>query len=185
VISGPSGVGKSTILKVVREEIPRIVFGVSATTRDKRPTEDGSEYYFTSEARFIHMVSENAFVEYTKRNDTYYGTLWSELEKEKTGTLLLDLDADGATEIRKRYPRALLIMVLPPSKAVLEARLRGRKDGVSEDEIRFRLNEAEREMAMARYYDYVVINNELSAAVRQVCEIINKAINGSDTVACN
>lgn len=173
VISGASGVGKSTILKRVMAQQPQLQFSVSATSRAPREGEtDGVQYFFVSEQAFRKMIEEGAFVEYDYHMNNYYGTLKSEiLNKTKQGDMILDVEPNGAMRVREIYPTATLIYIAPPSLEILEQRLRSRND-TPEEQIKLRSERAAWENAQKDKYDYVVINDVLDDAVAQVLQII-------------
>lgn len=174
VISGPSGVGKSAVLKLVREQRGSdLLFSVSATSRAARPGEvDGEHYYFIDEERFRKLIDEDAFVEYDFHNNTYYGTLKSQVaEKCSVGNLVLDIEPNGAANLKKQFPDATTIFLVPPSMEVLEGRLRGRKD-TDEAQMLLRLERAKWELTQADKYDHVVVNDVLEDCVNTVLHII-------------
>ena len=147
VISGASGVGKSTVLKQVMDGRDDLKFSVSATTRAPRPGEtDGVHYYFVTKARFEEMIRENAFLEYDAHAGNYYGTPRAQAEeKMEHGLLLLDIEPMGAKQVKQSAPDAVLIFIMPPSREELERRLRSRGD-TSEEQIKMRLERASWEM---------------------------------------
>lgn len=130
VVSGPSGAGKGTICSALREQFPNIQYSISMTTRDPRPGEvDGVNYYFADNARFEQLLAEDAFLEHAKVYDHYYGTpkkyVYQMLEEGKH--VMLEIDIQGAMQVKERYPQGVFIYIVPPSWAVLEKRLRGRR----------------------------------------------------------
>ena len=143
VISGSSGVGKSSVLKEVMASRGDLQFSVSATSRAPRPGEEnGVQYYFVSREAFCQMIEEGAFVEHDYHMDNYYGTLKSEiLNKTKTCNLVLDIEPVGALRVREIYPEATLIYIAPPSLDVLEERIRKRND-TPEEQIKVRRERA-------------------------------------------
>lgn len=175
VISGASGVGKSSILKRVMEAMPSLQFSVSATSRAPREGEtNGVQYFFVTEDAFRQMISQGAFVEYDYHMNNYYGTLKSEiLNKTKQGDMILDVEPVGAMRVKEIYPEATLIYISPPSLEILEQRLRFRND-TPEDQIKVRRERAAWEDAQKDKYDYIVVNDVLDDAVAQVLEIIRK-----------
>ena len=177
VISGSSGVGKTTVLKRVLAVHKDLQFSVSATSRPARPGElDGVNYYFVSRDEFKAMIDRNEFVEYNYHMDNYYGTLKSEvLKKTANGNMILDVEPNGAMAIREIYPEATLIFVAPPSMEALEQRIRGRGD-TAEDQIKVRLERAAWEYAQRDKYDYIVINDVLDDCVEQVLQIISNKL---------
>lgn len=174
VISGASGVGKSSVLQKVREaQGERLLFSVSATTREPRPGErDGVDYFFVDRAAFAEMIRQNEFVEYDYHHENYYGTLWRELQKKTAmGDLALDIEPNGALHVKEQFPDATLIFLVPPSMEELEMRLRGRNN-TDEEQIVKRLDRARWELEQANQYDYVVVNDDLDTCVAQVLKII-------------
>lgn len=175
VISGSSGVGKSTILKQVLSRKPELQFSVSATSRPPREGEtDGVQYFFVSREAFQQMIAEGAFIEYDFHMDNYYGTLKSEiLKKTATGDMILDVEPVGALNVKQLYPDATLIYIAPPSMEVLMQRLCSRND-TPEEQIRIRSERAAWESAQQEKYDYVVINDVLEDCIQEVMGIIEK-----------
>ena len=173
VISGASGVGKSTVLKRVMEARKDLIFSVSATTRKPRDGEiDGVHYYFITDAQFRAMIDRGEFLEYNEHHQVLYGTPASQiLDKQERGNVILDVEPNGAFNVRKARPDATLIFVMPPSREELERRLRGRGD-TSEEQITIRLNRADWEMDQSVHYDYVVVNDQVEACADKILEII-------------
>ena len=177
VISGASGVGKTSVLKQVMKVRDDLQFSVSATSRPPRPGEvDGVNYYFISRDEFQAMIDRNEFVEYDYHMENYYGTLKSEvLKKTENGNMILDVEPNGALAIREIYPDATLIFVAPPSVDTLEQRIRGRGD-TGDDQIKVRLERAAWQCAQGEKYDYIVINDVLDDCVEQVLQIISNKL---------
>lgn len=175
VISGASGVGKSTVLKHVMDARKDLSFSVSATTREPRPGEvDGQSYYFITKARFEEMIRKNEFLEYDAHMDNYYGTPEAQLEEKLAkGNVILDIEPNGAFNVRKRRSDAVLIFIAPPSPEELERRLRSRGD-TSEEQIRLRLDRVQWEMEQSRRYDYTVINDQVQTCADKILTIIAK-----------
>ena len=173
VISGASGVGKSTVLARVMEEREDLRFSVSATTRSPRPGEvDGVNYYFVTKAKFEEMIAQDAFIEYDAHMDNYYGTPEAQLnEKLETGSVILDIEPVGAFNVRAKRPDAVLIFIAPPSMEELERRLRGRGD-TGEEQIRLRLERARWEMEQSTHYDYIVTNEQVDTCADHILNII-------------
>ena len=173
VISGASGVGKSTVLKLVMEARGDLKFSVSATTRPPRPGEvDGVHYFFVTKERFEEMIRQNAFLEYDAHADNYYGTPRAQAEeKMEQGLLLLDIEPMGAKQVKQAMPDATLIFIMPPSRQELEERLRGRGD-TSQEQIRLRLDRAEWEIEQKDWYDYVVVNRRAQTCAEEILRII-------------
>ena len=174
VISGPSGVGKGTALKLAMSRRPGLAFSVSATTRPPRPDEtEGKSYFFVTEPQFRQMIDRGEFLEYDAHNKALYGTLWSQIENRGEGDMLLDIDPMGAKKVRERVPEAVLIFVMPPSVEELERRLRGRGD-TPEDQIQIRLERAKWEMEQRFWYDHIVVNADLDQCAADIIKIIDE-----------
>jgi guanylate kinase len=175
VISGPSGAGKSSFVKALLRRYPvDLFYSVSATTRPRRAQEvEGSDYFFLDREEFRRRVEAGEFVEHAEVHGELYGTLKSQTERVlRSGrNVLLDIDVQGGRSVRTIYPDGVFIFVLPPSIADLEDRLRARGTD-SEERIRLRLENARREMEIAREYDYTVVNDDLEDATRKVLSII-------------
>ena len=174
VISAPSGGGKSTVLKAVREADPALAYSVSVTTRAPRGTEtDGTEYYFKPVEEFERLLAEDAFIESAKVHNNYYGTLKSEVDKRlgERRDVILDIDVQGSLKLKSERTDTVLIFILPPSIATLEKRLRAR--GLdNEDAMRVRLANARNEIRYAPLYDYVIVNQVLGRTIEQISRII-------------
>ena len=179
VISGASGVGKSTVLSQVMGARPDLRFSVSATTRDIRDGEvDGESYYFVSKDKFLDMIEKNEFLEYDAHMDNYYGTPKGQLEdKLQKGSVILDIEPNGAFNVRKEKADAVLIFIAPPSLEELERRLRGRGD-TSEEQIQIRQARVAWEMEQSKQYDYVVVNDTVERCAAEILEIIAREANG-------
>ena len=175
VISGASGVGKSTVLKRVLDSKENITFSVSATTRAPREGEqDGVNYYFVSHETFRRMIENGEFVEYDDHMKNYYGTPRRQLdEKLERGDVILDIEPVGAFNVQAQCPEAVLIFIAPPSYEELERRLRSRGD-TPEDQIQVRLERARWEMEQSQKYDYIVINDQVETCAAKILEIIEK-----------
>ena len=175
VFSGASGVGKSTVLGQVMAQRPDLRFSVSATTRDPRPGEvDGESYYFIDKNRFEAMIAEDAFVEYDAHMGNYYGTPKFQLEEKlETGSVVLDIEPNGAFNVKRWRPDAVLIFIAPPSLEELERRLRGRGD-TSEEQIKLRQERVLWEMEQSKKYDHIVVNDQVEACVAEILNIMNE-----------
>ena len=173
VISGTSGVGKGTVLGIMMEKNKNLSFSVSATTRDPRPGEvDGVHYYFITKEKFEAMIEGGQFLEYDAHMANYYGTPRAQAEeKMEHGSVLLDIDPNGAKQVKTAAPEALLIFIMPPSVEELERRLRGRGD-TPEDQIRLRMERAVWEMEQRFWYDHVVINDDAERCAEEILKII-------------
>lgn len=173
VISGASGVGKSTVLAQVMANREDLRFSVSATTRAPRPGEvEGQSYYFIDKSRFEEMIREDAFVEYDDHMGNFYGTPKKQLEEKlQTGSVILDIEPNGAFRVKKQRPDAVLIFIAPPSGEELERRLRSRGD-TSEEQIAMRLARAQWELEQSKVYDHIVVNDRVETCVAQILNII-------------
>jgi guanylate kinase len=174
VISAPSGAGKTTLLTRVMKEVPGLRFSISYTTRSPRSNEqEGRDYHFVSPSVFEKMVERNEFLEWAEVLGNRYGTARinvSALESERVD-LLLDIDTQGAKKVRERVDRSVFIFLLPPSPRLLEERLVKRGEDPPE-RIRYRLANAMKEVSEAPSYDYVIVNEQVEEAVRQLKAII-------------
>ena len=175
VISGASGVGKSTVLKAVTAVRNDLLFSVSATTRDPRKDEiNGVHYDFITREKFMAMVDEYAFAEYDIHHSACYGTPRKQMEEKlEKGHVILDIDPNGAFQVRERYPEVTLIFITPPSYEELEKRLRGRNDGMAEEKIVGRLDRAKWEMEQSERYDHVVVNDDVERCAKEILNIIS------------
>ena len=173
VISGASGVGKSTVLQKVMQTRKDLAFSVSATTRAPREGEvDGVHYYFITRPEFENMIARGEFLEYDEHHEVLYGTPASQiLEKQEHGHVILDVEPNGAFNVRRLRPDATLIFIMPPDRSELERRLRSRGD-TSEEQIRIRMNRANWEMDQSSAYDYIVVNDQVEACAKKILEII-------------
>lgn len=177
VISGFSGVGKGTIVKKLVSEHDEYAVSVSATTRNLRPGEEnGRDYFFLTNEAFESMIKDDGLIEYAKYVDHYYGTPRAYVERKLSEgkDVILEIDAQGALQIKKQYPDALLIFIVPPTADVLRERLKGR--GTEDaDTIKDRLSRAAEETAYIKNYEYVVVNDDLERAVLDVHTVIQSA----------
>ena len=174
VISGPSGAGKSTVIAKVMAGREDLCFSVSATTRPPRQGEvDGKDYYFIDRTYFEEKISQGAFLEHTEYVGNLYGTPAAPVRAclERGVSVVLDIEVEGAGNVRRTMPEAITVFLTPPSFSALEERLRARgKD--SEDKIRLRLATARREYARVGEYDYIVINDDPDVAAEELRSII-------------
>lgn len=173
VISGASGVGKSTVLQKVIQQRDDLLFSVSATTRPPRPSEkDGVNYYFVTKEQFRSMIENNEFLEYDAHMSNFYGTPAAQIEEKLTrGHVILDIEPVGAFNVKKMRPDAVLIFIAPPSMVELERRLRGRGD-TGESQIQERTERAYWEMEQSKKYNYVVINDQVDTCAEAILNII-------------
>ena len=174
IITGPSGVGKGTVVKELLDRNKDIWLSISATTRNPRIGEkDGENYYFISDERFKDMIDKKEFLEWAQFAGNYYGTpLWTVNDKiDKGFIVLLEIEVEGAKQIKEKFPEALSIFLLPPSKAELEKRIRNR--GTEKEEaINRRLSRANYEIASSNQFDFVLTNHDVDETVKEVFKII-------------
>lgn len=175
IFSGPSGVGKDTVLEVVLDKNKELQKSISLTTREIRENEtDGKDYYFVSKSNFDKMVDSNEVLEFAKYGESFYGTPKAPIDKwlDEGKTIILKIEVQGAKKIKELYPEAVGIFIMPPSMEELERRLRLRG---SEDEadIQRRLDIAKSEMERRVDYDFQVINDNVDRASNEVLEIVN------------
>ena len=174
IVSAPSGAGKTSLVKALVERLDHIRLSVSYTTRPPRPGErERVDYHFVDEETFRQMVREGAFLEHARVFDHYYGTSRAWIEKQlRAGTdVVLEIDWQGARQVREAIPGAIGIFILPPSRAVLEERLRGRGQD-DEAVIARRMQDAVNEMRHYKEYDYLVINDVFDEALDQLTHIV-------------
>lgn len=179
VVSGPSGAGKGTLLSQVIERIPDAWVSVSATTRSPRPGEiEGVHYFFLDTDHFKSLVEQDGFLEWAQVHDNFYGTLKkSVVDHMNAGDqVILEIDVQGALQVRKALPEAHLVFIEPPSLDELERRLRQRGTE-TEDVISSRMKTAEVELAQKMEYDVQVVNDDLERAVDELVEVINSFAN--------
>lgn len=175
VISGPSGAGKGTICKKLKEVMKDLKVSVSATTRGPRAGEvEGESYFFLKEEEFIKRINNDEFLEYAKVYGNYYGTPKKEVFKqlEDGNDIILEIDIQGALQVKKNYPRGVFIFILPPSLNELQNRIEGRGTDSKEVILR-RMQCAYDELNYAFEYDYIVLNDEVESAVEKIVHIIN------------
>jgi len=178
IISAPSGSGKSTLVSELRKQVSGVEFAISWTTRAPRGSEEhGREYYFTTRAEFQRMIDEGVFLEHAEVFGNFYGTARKSLEEARAAghDLLLDIDVQGAAQVRAKMPEAVSIFVMPPNPRVLRTRLRNRSRAegvVNEEEVYRRLNAASREIENYRNYSYILVNDILDRAVAQLEAIV-------------
>ena len=174
VISGPSGVGKGTLRENALKNKKNLVYSISCTTRNPREGEiDGIHYRFISHEKFEEGIKQNLFLEYAHVHSDYYGTLKQDVINELNlgHDVLLEIDVQGALQVREKIPEAILIFVAPPSVEVLEKRLRDRHTE-SEESLKLRLSNAVKELELKNKYDYVIINDNLEIASKELKNLI-------------
>src|SRR3954469_18554641 len=178
IISAPSGSGKSTLVNELRRIVPGLEFSVSYTTRAPRGSEvSGREYHFIERDKFEDMIRRDEFLEYAQVFDNYYGTAKHVLKDAaaKGFDLVLDIDVQGAAQVKEKHPEAVSIFILPPTRQTLEKRLRNRSisEGSAVDSIIYkRLHEARKEIEKSPKYDYSVVNDVLDESVDQLKAIV-------------
>lgn len=174
VCSGPSGAGKGTICNLIRKEFPNIYYSISATTRRPRNGEkNGVDYFFIDKEEFIRLRKKNGFLEWALVYDNFYGTPREVIEKKiKDGEdVILEIDIQGALQIKKHYPQGVFVFILPPSICELKKRIEARGENAPED-IEKRLNCVHKEIAYISEYDYIITNDKLENAVEKLKAII-------------
>lgn len=179
IISGCSGVGKGTLVKLFMDKNPNFKFSVSATTRLPRKGEvDGVDYFYISKEEFEKSIENNEFLEWAEFSGNCYGTKKSFVEKTLNDgyDVILEIEVQGAKQVKEKMPEALSIFIMPPSLEELEERLRGRKTE-SEEAIKRRLNEASREIEAGKDFDYRVINDNLDKALSNLQNIYDSKRN--------
>ena len=175
IVSAPSGAGKTSLLAQARRQLPQLNVAVSHTTRAARPGETHARhYYFVSEAEFVSMRDRHEFLEHAQVFGHFYGTARQVVSSQlQSGhSIVLEIDWQGAQQVRKVYPRAVSIFILPPSIEALEQRLR-RRGQDSEQVIMKRMSEARSEMSHYHEYDYLVINDDLDQSIQQLIHIFS------------
>ncbi len=172
IVSSPSGAGKTTLTARLLQDVPELRFSVSHTTRKPRHNErNGREYHFVDRAEFMRLIEQGAFLEWAEVHGNLYGTGKAELERgEQNRGIIFDIDHQGARQIKSAAPHAVAVFILPPTMAILEQRLRGR---ASEDEetVQRRFGVALREIEHYGLFDYVLVNEELEEATKQLVSI--------------
>lgn len=185
VVSAPSGTGKTTVCRAIVERDPGIEFSISHTTRPRRPGEvDGVHYHFVDSEAFAELIAADAFVEHAEYAGNQYGTSWSSIDGplQAGRDLLLEVEVQGARQLRARRDDARLVFLLPPTWADLEGRLRGRGTD-SEDAIAKRLETAHIELAAVHQFDYAVVNEEVEQAIEAVLSIVRAERRGETEAA--
>ena len=177
VVSGFSGAGKGTVMKALTAKYDKYALSISATTRNPRPGEkNGREYFFVSNEEFEKLIKENGLIEHAGYVDHYYGTPRKFVEDQLDAgkDVILEIEIQGALQIKEQYPEAVLLFIMPPSAKELKKRLTGRGTE-TEEVIAQRLKRAKEESVGIEKYDYIVVNDDLDECVEQVHDIISAA----------
>ena len=182
VITGPSGVGKTTIIESLLKLDANLTYSVSLTTRRPRPGEvNGVDYFFVSDEEFQKAIANGEFAEWSEVYSRYYGRLKRDLEEQmRCGDVLVGIDVQGASKLQSKYPKGVFIFLLPRSQKALELQLRGRKTD-DEASVETRLDAALREMRQAESFDYEVVNYEIDKTVRKIKSILAAEKNAIET----
>jgi guanylate kinase len=174
IISAPSGTGKTTVCKMLKQKLPKLKFSVSHTTRKSRDNEtDGIDYHFISEKNFEEKIKHDKFIEWAKVYQYYYGTAFESIDNHKKNgdDVLIELDVQGAKSLRKINYKVIFIFILPPSLKELEIRLRNRNTE-SESSIRDRLKSSENEIQQCKLYDYILTNINVEETTENIVSVI-------------
>ena len=174
ILTGPSGVGKGTVVKEILSKDKNIWLSISATTRKPREGEkEGENYYFLNEEKFKEMIQQNLFLEWAQFAGNYYGTPLSSVnEKIKEGfTVLLEIEVEGAKQIKEKFPNSLSIFLLPPNIAELERRIRNRGTE-KEDAIKKRLFRANYEISVSNQFDFALTNHNVDETAKKIIKLI-------------
>ena len=177
ILSGPSGAGKGTLRERLFRMLDGLSFSVSCTTRAPRPGEtDGVDYRFVAEEEFLRRRDAGDFLEWADVHGHFYGTLTADVKKalDDGRDILLEIDVQGALQVKKKIPGAVTIFVAPPSMKALEERLRGRSTETEQD-IALRLCNARREMGESFRYDFTVVNDDIDAAAQRLADIVRQS----------
>ena len=175
-MSGPSGAGKGTLREKALSDIKNLVYSISCTTRKPREGEtDGVQYRFITREKFEEDIEKNLFLEYAHVHSDYYGTLKADVVKELEAgkNVLLEIDVQGALQVREKIKEAVLIFIAPPSISELEKRLRDRHTE-TEENLKLRLSNAAKELELKDKYDYVIINDDLEKASHEIRKLIDE-----------
>lgn len=174
ILSGPSGVGKGTVRQRLFEIEIDLKYSISATTRDKREGEiDGVDYFFKTEAAFKQMIAENKLLEHAQYVNNYYGTPkdYVEQQLERGNDVFLEIEVQGALQVKENFPNGVFIFLIPPSLDELKDRIVGRGTE-TEELVSNRLQQAKKEIDMMHHYDYVIVNDDVDLAVSKVQAVI-------------
>jgi guanylate kinase len=178
VITGPSGVGKGTLIRALLDRLPSLELSVSATTRAPRPGEqDGVDYHFLTRQQFDRRVAEGDFVEWAEYSGNRYGTLRSELGRRLDDgvPVVLEIEVQGARQVREKMPEAIQVFIAPPSREALRTRLVGRGTDTSE-QVQRRLETADAELAAQPEFPHVVVNDRLEDAIEELAAVVESEL---------
>jgi guanylate kinase len=178
VITGPSGVGKGTLIRELRQRMPGLVLAISATTRDPRSGEhDGVDYHFLAPNEFDRRVAADEFVEHANYSGRRYGTLRAELERgiASGAAVILEIEVQGARQVREAMPEAVAVFIAPPDEQALRARLTGRGTD-SEEQIARRLETARDELAAKAEFKHVIVNHDLATAADELTALVDREL---------
>ncbi|HKL74785.1 MAG TPA: guanylate kinase [Halanaerobiales bacterium] len=179
VLSGPSGVGKGTVLEALMKNFKEVEYSVSATTRERRPGEiDGEDYFFISEERFKELKKNDKFIESAKVHNNYYGTPKKYVDRTlaEGKDIILEIDIQGAKQVKEKYPNAVFIFLKPPSIEELKNRLQ-KRNTENDKTKKVRLKNAKTEIQEISEYDYTILNDEVENAVSELKRVILKEQN--------
>ena len=174
ILTGPSGVGKGTVVREILGKDKNIWLSISATTREPREGEkEGENYYFLNQEKFKEMISQNLFLEWAQFAGNYYGTPLSSVNEkiEKGFTVLLEIEVEGAKQIKEKFPESLSIFLLPPDKEELERRIRNRGTD-KEEAIKRRLSRANYEIAVSNEFDFALTNHNVNETAKKIIKLI-------------
>jgi guanylate kinase len=177
-VSGPSGGGKTTIVKKILKQFPEIQFSISATTRPKRENEiEEKEYFFISEEEFKNKIEKGEFVEWEKFYDYYYGTFKNHIDDNinESRSVLVEIDVKGALSIKRIYPDSHLVYIIPPSYQEIIRRLKNRKTETVKD-LNKRIKRAKMELSQKDKFDYIIVNENLNKAISETLILINNIL---------
>jgi guanylate kinase len=185
VITGPSGVGKGTLIEQLLERVPELELSVSATTREPRPGEvDGRDYHFLSPEEFRRRLEAGDFLEHASYSGNYYGTLREEVERRlaEGRSVVLEIEVQGARQVRQAMPEAIAVFIAPPSPEALRARLVGRGTD-SAEQVEARMRTAQRELEAQPEFAHVVVNDRLEEATAELERIVRSALGDGEAAA--
>ncbi|STX52297.1 guanylate kinase [Legionella busanensis] len=174
IVAAPSGGGKTSLVKHLITHLPNIVVSISHTTRKPRPREkEGVDYFFINDTEFLDMINRNAFIEYAKVFNHHYGTSVEQIAArlKQDIDVVLDIDWQGAQQIKKLFPKAISVFVMPPSLEILEQRLKARQQD-NKEVIKTRMQQAREEMSHYKEFDYLIVNDDFEQAALELQAIV-------------